>query len=347
MSRPLATVNPAVMMSGWLNRCNTGGFLIIMMSKVAMTAFNGQSTTDDVVQGIDLSGKTALVTGASSGLGFETARSLAKIGARVIITARSEEKAAAARKELLEAVPGADISTLVLELSELDQVRRAAEELLSRESCIDLLINNAGIMACPLERTREGCELQFGANHIGHFLFTCLIAPALKKSAALRVVNLSSAGHKYAPVDFDDPHYNEREYDKWNAYGQAKTANIWFSLGLTKRGITSNAVHPGAIMTNLGRHMTEDDMKAFGSQAHESGFEFKSVEQGAATSVWAATCAELEGRGGLYLEDCQIGEPVTESKPAAGYADYALDEVAAERLWALSEEIVGQRFTLT
>ena len=312
-----------------------------------MTAFNGQSTTDEVVHGVDLSGKTALITGASSGLGFETARSLARVGARVIITARSEEKVATSRDDLLEAVPGADISTLVLELSELDQVRSAAAELLAGESRIDLLINNAGIMACPLERTREGCELQFGTNHIGHFLFTCLIAPALKAAPAPRVINLSSAGHKYAAVDFDDPHYNEREYDKWNAYGQAKTANIWFSLGLTKRGIPSNAVHPGAIMTNLGRHMTEDDMKAFGSQAHESGFEFKSVERGAATSVWAATSAELEGRGGLYLEDCQIGEPVTESNPTAGYTDYALDEAAAERLWILSEDIVGERFTLT
>ncbi|MBB3047570.1 NAD(P)-dependent dehydrogenase (short-subunit alcohol dehydrogenase family) [Litorivivens lipolytica] len=311
-----------------------------------MTAFNGKTTAEEVAQGKNLRGKVALVTGASSGLGFETARVLASIGARVIITARSEEKAAEACEALQEAVPGAEFATLVLELSELDQVRSAAAELLAREAQIDLLINNAGIMACPLGRTREGCELQFGTNHIGHFLFTCLIAPALKKSPSPRVVNLSSAGHKYAPVDFDDPHYNHRDYDKWNAYGQAKTANIWFSLGLTRRGIASNAVHPGAIMTNLGRHMTEADFESFGSQAHESGFEFKSVEQGAATSVWAATAPELEGKGGLYLEDCQIGEPVNESTPASGYADYALDEQAAERLWSLSEEIVGERFTL-
>ena len=311
-----------------------------------MSGFSATSTTDDVLEGLDLSGRRIVVTGASSGLGLETARSLAAVGASIIITARGQAKAEAALTQLRAEVPGAAFDAVVLELTDLKQVRAAAAELLSKWDRIDVLINNAGIMACPLERTAEGCELQFGANHIGHFLWTCLLVPALKKSSAPRVVNLSSAGHKYSPVHFDDPHFQHRDYDKWQAYGQAKTANMLFSVGLSRRGIPANAVHPGAIVTNLGRHMTKVDMEQFGSRAHESGYEFKSVPQGAATSVWAATAPELEGRGGLYLEDCQVGQPATEDKPAAGYFPYALDEAAAEQLWALSEQIVGERFNL-
>lgn len=311
-----------------------------------MAAFSATSTTSDVLQGMDLHGKRVVVTGATSGIGWETARSLAAVGAAVTITARSQDKADAALATLRAAVPNAEFDAVLLELVDLDQVRAAADTLLATHACIDVLINNAGIMACPLEHTAQGCELQFGTNHIGHFLWTCLLAPALKQSSAPRVVNLSSAGHKYAPVDFDDPHFEKRPYDKWESYGQAKTANMLFSVGLSKRGIPSNAVHPGAIMTNLGRHMTKDDYARFGTQAQESGLEFKSVEQGAATSVWAATSPVLAGRGGLYLEDCHIGKPASGDAPSMGYRDYGLDESAAEQLWQLSEQIVGEAFTL-
>lgn len=311
-----------------------------------MATFGASSTTDEVLQGHDLSELIVVVTGASSGIGFESARSLAAAGAEVVITARTQVKAEEALTQLLDAVPQARLDYVILELSDLVQVRAAAAALLDKVPRIDRLINNAGIMACPLSRTAQGCEMQFGANHIGHFLWTCLLVPALKKAPAPRVVNLSSAGHKYAPVNFDDPHFESHPYDKWQAYGQAKTANMLFSVALSARGIPSLAVHPGAIMTNLGRHMTQEDMAQFGSQAHESGFEFKTVEQGAATSVWAATAAELEGRGGLYLEDCGVGEPATEENPTAGYFSYGLDSDAAEQLWTLSEDIVGQRFTL-
>lgn len=295
---------------------------------------------------MDLRGQRVVVTGASSGIGLESARSLAAVGAAVTITARSQAKADETLATLRAAVPNGDFDAVLLELVDLEQVRQAAATLLATHPRIDVLINNAGIMACPLERTAEGCELQFGTNHIGHFLWTCLLAPALKQSAAPRVVNLSSAGHKYAPVDFDDPQFERRPYDKWIAYGQAKTANMLFSVGLSKRGIPANAVHPGAIMTNLGRHMTQDDFAKFGTQAHESGFEFKSVEQGAATSVWAATSPQLAGKAGLYLEDCQIGKPATDEAPSMGYFAYGLDESAAEQLWRLSEQIVGESFTL-
>jgi NAD(P)-dependent dehydrogenase (short-subunit alcohol dehydrogenase family) len=313
---------------------------------IKTTEFSATSTTSDVLTGIDLKGQRVVVTGATSGIGLEAARSLAQAGAAVTITARSQAKADEALAGLRAAVSGAEFDSVLLELSDLNQVRGAAAELLSTHDRIDILINNAGIMACPLERTAQGCELQFGTNHIGHFLWTCLLVSALKKAPAARVVNLSSAGHKYSEVNFDDPHFEQRPYDKWVSYGQAKTANMLFSVGLAKRGIVSNAVHPGAIVTNLGRHMTKDDYAQFSSQASESRFVYKSVEQGAATSVWAATSPALVGKGGLYLEDCQVGRPAVDEAPTFGYMDYGLDEVAAEQLWQLSENIVGESFTL-
>ncbi len=312
------------------------------------SGFSAQSTAAEVAANINLSGKVAVVTGGASGLGEETARVLAARGAEVVIAARDLAKADAAIARIRESLPAAHVGAVQLELADLRSVRSAAATLLECYPKIHLLINNAGIMACPLARTAEGCELQFGTNHIGHFLLTCLLVPALRAAAPARVVNLSSAGHKYAPVDFDDPHFQHRDYDKWIAYGQSKTANALFSVALNRRlaafGITANAVHPGAIVTNLGRHMTEQDYAEFGENSANAGLVFKEVAQGAATSVWAATAPELAGRGGLYLEDCHIGEPATENTLTAGYLPYALDERAAEKLWVLSEAIVGQQF---
>lgn len=313
------------------------------------SGFSAESTAEQVSAGIDLGGKVAVVTGGASGIGEETARVLALRGARVAVAARSIEKAEAAVERIRETVPQAQLGIVELELAELHSVRTAAKTLLDSYPEIHLLINNAGIMACPLQRTADGCEMQFGTNHIGHFLLTCLLVPALRAGAPARVVNLSSAGHKYSPVDFDDPHFERREYDKWAAYGQSKTANILFSVELNRRlapAVTANAVHPGAIITNLGRHLTSKDLEMFGESIKETGMRYKNVEQGAATTVWAATAPELEGRGGQYLEDCQIGRPMSEATPTSGFAPYALDGKAAQRLWTLSEEIVGERFTL-
>ncbi len=314
------------------------------------SSFTSESTTEQVLAGVDLRGRVALITGASAGLGFETARALAAQGAEVVLAARPGEKLEQAASALREQLPEAQLHTLGLDLADLGQVRQAAAEALARFPRLHLLINNAGIMACPLARTREGCESQFGVNHIGHFLFTCLLVPALLAGAPARVINLSSAGHKYSPVDFEDPHFQRRPYDKWLAYGQAKTANALFAVGLEQRlgarGVHAFAVHPGAIVTELGRHLTREDIEVMSKGATVTGrrMSYKSIPAGAATTVWGATSPALAGRGGLYLEDCSIAAEAADPGAEKGYLPYALDAEAAQRLWSLSEQIVGQAF---
>jgi NAD(P)-dependent dehydrogenase (short-subunit alcohol dehydrogenase family) len=309
--------------------------------------FTAGSTTDDVLAGIDLSGKTAVITGASAGLGIETGRALAAAGARVVLMARNAEKLAGAVDAIRLQLPCAQLEQEIMDLADLGSVRAAAARLQERFPDIQLLINNAGIMACPQARTAQGFELQFGTNHVGHFLFTCLLAPALLAGAPARIVNLSSAGHQFSDIDFDDPNYRQRDYDKWQAYGQSKTANALFTVALDKllsaHGVRAYAVHPGMIVTELGRHLEQADVEALTARAGDMPTSFKSIPAGAATSTWAATSAELEGRGGLYLEDCHIAE-VTDAPGGNGVASYAVDPAAAERLWTLSEELVDQRF---
>lgn len=313
-----------------------------------MSEFSKHPSAEEIARGVDLSGKVAVVTGAGGGIGEETARVLAGCGATVVVVARTQRKADDAIARLEARRPDAKLEPLAMDLADLDSVRRAAAELLERHPRIDLLINNAGIMACPLERSREGCDLQFATNHIGHFLFTCKLIPALKAGRA-RVVNLSSAGHKYGRVDFDDPFFQRKPYNKSAAYGQSKTANCLFSVELTRRlgdaGVFSNAVHPGVIVTSLGRYVPEEEQERV-RQYMENHPQSKDVAHGAATTVWAALAPELEGRGGLYLENCRIAEPEREQNPSEGYKDYALDPEAAERLWRLSEDIVGERFEI-
>ncbi len=327
--------------------------------------FAAESTTQDVIAGIDLTGKTVLITGASTGLGLETTRTLAGAGARVMMAARPGEKLDKAHAAVQADFPAVRIDKLALDLTDFDSIRACAAQVNALTDKLDLLINNAGIMAVPFARTPAGCESQFGTNHIGHFLLTNLLVPLLLKGAAAnggktRVVNLSSGGHKHCTVDFDDIHWQTREYNKWGAYGQAKTANALFTVALQKRlggkGISVFAVHPGAIPTELGRHLTEDDIKAlmnsksFGGEKKESGgtsrgrLLFKTIPQGAATSVWAATSPDLEGKGGLYLEDCGIAEEVPVGVAEHGYYAWALDPVQAEKLWQVSENIVAQTF---
>ncbi|HAN26910.1 MAG TPA: short-chain dehydrogenase [Haliea salexigens] len=316
-----------------------------------MRTLGFETTTGEVIAGQDLTGRVALVTGASAGLGVETARTLAGAGATVYLLARDRGRLDAALDTLrAENLPG-KLESALLDLADLDQVREAAAGLLRTCPKIDILINNAGVMACPLGRTAQGFEMQLGTNHVGHFLLTCLLLPALKAAGspqrAARVVNLSSAGHSFAAMDFEDPNYRQRPYDKWQSYGQSKTANVLFSLALDARVAASDvrafAVHPGAISTELGRHLDQEDMERIAAAFPGGKMSFKSVPQGAATSVWAATAPELEGKGGLYLEDCQIAQPAADGV-IGGVHPWALDEEAAERLWQLSQEWVGQEF---
>jgi NAD(P)-dependent dehydrogenase (short-subunit alcohol dehydrogenase family) len=302
------------------------------------------TTTDELLQDVDLSGRVAVVTGASTGIGLETARALAAAGAHVVLAVRSEEKGAAAAESITSRVPGASVEVALLDLTSLGSVRRFAAQVLERHPRVDLLINNAGVMYTPFERTAEGFEMQFGTNHVGHFLATVLLAPALIAAAPSRVVNLSSGGHVSSDIVWDDPNYERREYDKFGAYGQSKTANILFTVELDRRlqakGVRAYAVHPGMIATDLGRYMTKEDfadLKARAKASPSGGLpEYKSLEAGAATTVWAAVAPELATRGGEYLADCQI----------ATAAPWARDPEGAARLWALTEQLVGETFDL-
>jgi NAD(P)-dependent dehydrogenase (short-subunit alcohol dehydrogenase family) len=296
-------------------------------------AFDVDTTTDAVLAGVDLSGQTIVVTGATSGLGRESARALASAGAKVVLTGRDDQKGVAA----VEAV-GHGATFHNIDLADLGAVRRGTDELLERIDRLDVLINNAGVMACPLLRTADGFEMQFGTNHLGHFLLTARLAPL----APARVVNLSSHGHMIGGVDLDDPNYERRDYDKWGAYGQAKTANVLFTRELERRfgdqGRHSYAVHPGMIATDLGRHLEPADFEYIGSRTKDRPSDgpstaFKTVETGAATQVWAATGDGIPG--GSYLADVAVCEQV---------APHATDDGAAGRLWDLSEELVGEAF---
>jgi len=311
--------------------------------------FGADTTTDEVLAGIDLSGKLAVVTGASAGLGVETARALASAGAAVVMAVRDTAKGELAAAQIRESVPDAKLEVRTLDLGNLASIRAFGERFRADHQQLHLLINNAGVMASPQEQTDDGFDLQLGTNHLGHFALTAELLPALRAAAEtgadVRIVNLSSRGHFRGGINWDDPHYRTRPYDKWEAYGQSKTANILFTLGLEHRlsgyGIHCFAVHPGVIATELSRHLSRDDFKAMAARAPSGALTRKSVEAGAATSVWAATSPDLAGKGGLYLEDVGIAEPADEDR-TKGVALHAIDQDLAERLWAWSEEQIGQ-----
>lgn len=322
-----------------------------------MVDFGARTTADEVLADKDLTGKTAFITGGYSGLGQETARAMAANGAHVIIAGRDLKKANAAAQEIRDAVGGAQVETIACDLASLASVRACGEEARSRFDSIDLLINNAGVMACPQGETADGFEMQFGTNHLGHFLLTKELMPLVEKGAGsgegARIVNLSSRGHHMDTVHLDDPSFKHREYHKWLSYGQSKTANILFTVGLQNRfghkGITAVAVHPGGIQTNLGRHMTDEDRAWMRSRMQAQSDEemlaaFKTVPQGAATTCFAATEPSLQGRGGVYCEDCHVAE-VDDESPTGGVRSYALDPATADALWALSEELIGESFS--
>lgn len=314
------------------------------------------TTTDEVLDGIDLSGKRVVITGAASGLGRESARALAAHGASVTLVARSDQRARAAAADVLAQVPGADLEPAVADLGDLATVRSFAAEFLAGHDCVDVLMNNAGVMACPFGRTVDGFETQFGTNHLGHFLLTALLYPALCRVSGARVVTLSSAGHSRSDVDLEDPNFDHSEYSAWIAYGRSKTANALFARELARRaagtGLLSFAVHPGGIVTDLGRHLTGEllnEMIAFTrerSEASPSGphdLHFKSVESGAATQVWAATAPGLEAHNGAYLADCGPGV-LDADLGTNGFRRYLLDDDRAAALWKLSEELLDEPF---
>lgn len=305
---------------------------------VDRTQFNKDTTTDDVLAGMDLTGKTFLVTGGTSGLGQESARALASKGAKVVITGRNMEKAQA----VADAIDG-DVEVEELELGSFASIRAFAERVLAKHPKLDVIINNAGVMASPYMETKDGFELQFGSNHLGHFLMTTLLMPALGEGS--RVVALSSSAHQFAPVMFDDIGFKTNEYNKWAAYGQSKTANALFALGLNARlkekGAEAFSVHPGVIQTELARHMTEEDMEMFAGGIESGAIPVKSVPQGAATQIYAATAPELTGQGGAYLADVQIAPVEADTEDMSKVRPYAIDAEAAERLWTVSEEMVA------
>ena len=313
------------------------------------SAFGPDTTTTQVLEGRDLRGRCALVTGASGGLGAETARALAEKGAEVVLAARDPIKTKAVAESIEAAGVVGSVEVAHLDLADPRSIRAFAARFRESHPALHLLVANAGVMACPLQRTAEGFELQLATNHLGHFLLTGLLVPALRAGAPSRVVVVSSAAHLVSGVDFDDPHFERRPYDKWVAYGQSKTANTLFVHELDRRlrsaGVRAYALHPGIIMTELARHLTPDDMKGMMNDSPDAPpMHFKSIPAGAATSVWAATAPELEGRGGLYLEDCTVAGPAGSGGPGMGYAPHAFDGESAARLWQLSEQWVGERF---
>ena len=312
-----------------------------------MAPFGAVSTTDDVLDGIDLTGKRILVTGASAGLGVETTRALAAHGASVTMGVRDLDKGAAAMEQILANVPDAQLDLRQLDLADLSSIRTFASSFLEDHPVLDVLIGNAGVMACPQATTADGFEMQFGTNHLGHFLLIQLLKPALVAASGARVVLLTSAGHRFSDVDLDDPGFERTPYDPWVAYGRSKTANVLCAVGVDRRladqGVRAFAVHPGGIQTELGRHLTKESLAALlASRPPGVEIEWKSIPQGAATTVYAATSPDLDGIGGRYLEDCHLAELTDDPTSSAGVRAYALDPQRADALWALSERLVDE-----
>jgi NAD(P)-dependent dehydrogenase (short-subunit alcohol dehydrogenase family) len=325
--------------------------MTIHASPAIRSNFGARTTALEAVAGISLAGRNAIVTGGASGLGLETSRALAFAGAHVTLAVRNLDQGQATAEALRAEFPHASVAVAKLDLSDLASVKKFTGDWLAGAKSLDILINNAAIMACPLTRTAQGWEAQFATNHLGHFALTTALLPALQKAGQAkgdaRVVCLSSSGHKISGVVFDDIHFERREYNKWKAYGQAKSANALFALGLHLKfagdGITANAVHPGGIMTGLQKFLPLEEMRALGwLKADDTPLDiFKNPQQGAATSVWAATAPALKGHGGLYLEDCNQGQPAEPTNRVSGYSPHIMDADAALRLWGVSEALLA------
>jgi NAD(P)-dependent dehydrogenase (short-subunit alcohol dehydrogenase family) len=322
-------------------------------------ALGASSTTEDVLFGLNLEGKRILVTGVSAGLGVETARSLAAHGAQVVGAARDLAKAEAATAQVRKdaAAKGGSLELIALDLAALKSVRACTDQLLAKGERFDVIIANAGVMATPFGHTIDGFETQFGTNHLGHFVLVNRIASLM--GAGSRLINLSSSGHRFANVDLEDPNFESTPYEPFVAYGRSKTANILFAVAFDQRhrerGIRAAAVHPGGIQTELGRHMDPSRMEAMIKQINEQAaaegkgpFQFKTIPQGAATSVWAGVVAMADEIGGRYCENCQASDVVPDDMTLGllneGVRGYAVDRKNAEALWKKSEELVGESF---
>jgi NAD(P)-dependent dehydrogenase (short-subunit alcohol dehydrogenase family) len=335
--------------------CHRRGEQELNMPKV----FDATSTTDEVLSGVSLAGKRILVTGVSAGLGIETARALVAHGAQVIGAARDLGKAEGATAQVREAAStgGGSFDLIALDLANLKSIRTCADALLARGTPFDVVIANAGVMATPFGHTTDGFETQFGTNHLGHFVLVNRIAPLLRSGG--RLVNLSSSGHRFSNVDLQDPNFERTPYEPFVAYGRSKTANILFAVAFDQRhrgrGVRAAAVHPGGIQTELGRHMDRDQYKTVIEQLNKQlaaegkpPFQYKTIPQGAATSVWTAVVASREEVGGRYCENCHVGQVVADnvviSPISEGVRGYALDLKNAEALWKKSEQMVGENF---
>ena len=319
-------------------------------------SFGATSTTDEVLEGVNLSGKRILVTGVSAGLGVETARTLAAHGATVVGAARDLGKAKGATERVrADATNGGSLELVDLDLASLTNVRACADALVAAGKPFDLVICNAGVMACPKSETTDGFETQFGTNHLGHFVLVNRIASLFKPGS--RLVNLSSSGHRFSDVNLDDPNFEHTEYTEFGAYGRSKTANVLFAVEFDRRhkdkGVRATAVHPGGIQTELGRHMTPEVTQAMIKSINENApagmaaFKWKTIPQGAATSVWAGVVAPADAVAAQFCEDCHVAEVVDGGgilSIRGGVRSYALDADHAKALWAKSEEMVGETF---
>jgi NAD(P)-dependent dehydrogenase (short-subunit alcohol dehydrogenase family) len=321
--------------------------------------FSATSITDDVLSGVNLQGKRILVTGVSAGLGVETARSLAAHGAHVVGAARDLIKAegATAQVRTEAAKNGGNFELVELDLASLKSVRACADQLVAKGEPFDVIIANAGVMATPFGHTADGFETQFGTNHLGHFVLVNRIASLM--GAGSRLINLSSSGHRFSNVDLEDPGFQRTPYEPFVAYGRSKTANILFAVGFDERGrergVRASAVHPGGIQTELGRHLNQDQLQSMVEQMNKqlaaegkAPFQWKTIPQGAATSVWAGVVAPADEVGGQYCENCHVGHVVADdviiSAISEGVRGYALDSRNAAALWKKSEEMVGESF---
>jgi NAD(P)-dependent dehydrogenase (short-subunit alcohol dehydrogenase family) len=323
------------------------------------TSFGASSTADEVLSGVNLKGKRILVTGASAGLGVETARSLVAHGAQVVGAARDLNKAKTATEQVRKdaMANGGSFELVELDLANLKSVRACADRLLAKGAAFDVIIANAGVMATPFGHTADGFETQFGTNHLGHFVLVNRIASLIRDGG--RLINLSSAGHRYSNVDLNDPNFERTAYEPFVAYGRSKTANILFAVAFDKRhrnrGVRAAAVHPGGIKTELGRYVEPGRLEKVISEINQQlaaqgkgPFQWKSIPQGAATSVWAAAVAPADEIGGRYCENCHVGKVVpadaTITAISEGVRGYAVDAKTAEALWKKSEELVGESF---
>jgi NAD(P)-dependent dehydrogenase (short-subunit alcohol dehydrogenase family) len=330
-----------------------------MTNTIEAISFGATSTTDDVLSGVNLKGKRILVTGASAGLGVETARSLAAHGAQVVGAVRDMNKAKTATEQVRKdaAANGGSFELVELDLGNLKSVRACADRLLATGEAFDRVIANAGVMATPLGHTVDGFETQFGTNHLGHFVLVNRIARLIRDGG--RLINLSSLGHRYSNVDLEDPNFERTPYEPFVAYGRSKTANILFAVAFDRRhqgrGVRAAAVHPGVIHTELGRHVDASAIEKIIEERNrqlaaegKAPFQWKTIPQGAATSVWAGVVAPAEMIGGKYCEDCHVAHLVPDNVPintiSEGVLGYALDANNAEALWKKSEEMVGESF---